>query len=375
MILKNVKKFEYVLFFLVILISFFGLVVMYSSSSYYAIKRFSYDRYFFDRQLIYIILGIIIMLVVSNINYKLYSKISYVLFIFSISLVVLTILIGTIRRGSIRWIQIGSINIQTSEIVKLSLILFLSNFISRNIYYLNDIKYRYRLFMIILVPFAIVSFNNLSTGIIIFIIGFTMYYVSSKKYLLFICFTLLFVFFYIYANDIAKILENMRLLREYQLERIYAWKNPLDYQDTNYQIIQGLYAIASGGIFGKGLGQSIQKSRIPEPQNDMVFSILCEELGIVGAYIFIFLYIIIIFRIIYIAMKQKDMEAMLICFGVAEHIAIQAILNICVNINLIPNTGVSLPFISYGGSSMIILFTEVAIVMNISKHYENKTES
>lgn len=372
MISLKYKKFEYVLFFLVLLISFFGIIVMYSASSDYAIRNFSYDRYFFDRQAVFIIFGIIILLVVSNINYKLYSHVSYIFFIASLVLVVGTVLIGTIRRGSIRWIEVNGINIQTSELVKLSLILFLSNFVSRNIYYLQDVKYRYRLFMIILVPFLIVSINNLSTGIIIFFIGFTMYYVSSKKYLPFIIMTIIFAFVYIYAYEIARIIEDIGLLRQYQLERIFAWKNPIDYQDSNYQIIQALYAIASGGIFGRGLGQSLQKSLIPEPQNDMVFSILCEELGLVGAFIFIFLYIVIICRIIYIALKQKDIEAMLICFGVAEHIAVQAILNICVNLNLVPNTGVSLPFISYGGSSLVILFFEIAIVMNISKTYEKK---
>lgn len=367
MISSKLNKFEYVLFFLVLLISFFGLIVMYSASSDYAIRNFSYSRYFFDRQIAFIILGIMIMLIVSNIKYKLYNHMSYVFYIATLVLVVGTILIGTIRRGSIRWIEINGINIQTSELVKLSLILFLSNFVSRNIYYLQDVKYRYRLLMIILVPFFIVSLNNLSTGIIIFIIGFTMYYVSSKRYLPFIIATFFFIFLYVYAYEIARIIEDIGLLRDYQLERIFAWKNPIDYQDSNYQIIQALYAIASGGLFGRGLGQSLQKSLIPEPQNDMVFAILCEELGLIGAFIFIFLYVVIILRIIYIALKQKDLEAMLICFGVAEHISVQAILNICVNLNLIPNTGVSLPFISYGGSSLIILYIEIAIVMNISK--------
>lgn len=366
-ILRN-RKFEYILFMLVIFLSFFGIISMYSASSDYAIRMFGNERYFFDKQLIFIIIGIIVSIVVSFINYKIYDKLSFLFYIFALVLIIMTFFIGTIGKGSMRWIQIRGINLQTSEIMKTAIIIFMSSYVYKNLLNIEKKETILIISLITLIPTIIISINNLSTAIIVFLISFSIYYVSSKKIVPFVIALIILIIFYLFADTIAHIFNEIGLLKDYQLIRIFAWKDPLSYQDVYFQTIQGLYAVGSGGLIGRGLGESLQKTIMPEPQNDMVFSIICEELGLFGAVIFILLYLIIIIRIIYIAMKQHDVFATLVCYGIAIHISVQALLNIAVVLNLIPNTGVSLPFVSYGGSSMLVLFFEIGIVMNISKN-------
>ena len=364
----KMRKFEYVLFMLVLFLSFFGIVSMFSASSDYAIRVFGDEKYFFNKQLIFLILGILISIIVSFINYRLYDKLSFIFYIFALVLIILTFFVGTIGKGSMRWIQIKGINLQTSEIMKTAIILFMSTYVYKNILEIEKRDTIISILLITLIPTVIISINNLSTAIIIFLISFSIYFVSSKKIIPFIIILFIFAILYIFADLIAYVFNEIGLLKDYQIIRIFAWKDPLSYQDVYFQTIQGLYAVGSGGMIGRGLGESLQKTIMPEPQNDMVFSIICEELGLFGAVIFILLYLLIIIRIIYIAMKQKDIFATLVCYGIAIHIAVQVILNISVVLNLIPNTGVSLPFVSYGGSSMLVLFFEIGIVMNIAKN-------
>jgi cell division protein FtsW len=215
---------------------------------------------------------------------------------------------------------------------------------------------------------AIVAANNLSSGIIVVGIAFVMLFVACKvKWPFFLCGALGLGTIAV-AGPLAIFLEKIHLLKAYQLERIHVWMNPEAYpQDGGFQVLQGLYAIGSGGLVGKGLGESIQKMGfVPEAQNDMIFSIICEELGLFGAVSIILVFLFMIFRFMLIADNAPDLFGSLLVVGVMAHIAIQVILNIAVVTNTIPNTGITLPFISYGGTSILFLMIEMGMVLSVS---------
>ncbi|MBP3927063.1 MAG: FtsW/RodA/SpoVE family cell cycle protein, partial [Clostridium sp.] len=199
-------------------------------------------------------------------------------------------------------------------------------------------------------------------------IGFVMLFVASKKKLPHILCVLFGVFCFAFAGPIGHFAEKIGLLKAYQLSRINVWLDPEAYPDTGgYQVLQGLYAIGSGGLFGKGLGESIQKlGFVPEAQNDMIFSIICEELGLFGAISVILIFVFMIYRFMLIALNAPDLFGSLLVVGVMAHIAIQVILNIAVVTNSMPNTGITLPFISYGGTSIMFLMAEMGMVLSVS---------
>jgi cell division protein FtsW len=223
--------------------------------------------------------------------------------------------------------------------------------------------------MALSLPIAlIVAANNLSSGIIIVGIAFIMLFVACRvKWPFFLC-AGLGLGAIAAAGPLAMFLEKIHLLKAYQLERIHVWMNPEAYpQDGGFQVLQGLYAIGSGGLVGKGLGESIQKMGfVPEAQNDMIFSIICEELGLFGAVSIILVFLFMIFRFMLIADNAPDLFGSLLVVGVMAHIAIQVILNIAVVTNTIPNTGITLPFISYGGTSILFLMIEMGMVLSVS---------
>lgn len=366
----NYRKFEYPLFLLVLFLTVFGLVNMFSASTVYALRVFNDASYLLVRQIVFIVLGIIACIITSFVHEKFIDKMSFIVYLSSAILVFVTVFIGTMSRGSVRWFTFRGLTFQPSEIMKLAVIVFIASFVKKNFYSLDENYNMYKLFMIGFLPAAVVSINNLSTGIIIMSITVLMIYVVSTKKLIYALILIFIILVYIFAYPIALGVENVGLLRSYQLNRIFAWKNPMEYQDLSYQTLQGLYAIGSGGIFGRGFGESIQKTIMPEAQNDMVFTIICEELGFVGAMILLILYILILFRIFYITYRQKDVFKFMICFGIAIHFALQIILNLCVVMNLMPNTGITLPFVSYGGTSLIILYIEIGLILNFAKSVE-----
>ena len=361
------KHFEYTIFTCVLFLTVFGLVVLYSASSIQAIRIYDNPLYFFLRQSIFCAIGIFITLFLSFIPYRLYTDISKYLYLSVIMLVIVTAFAGIISRGASRWINIQGITFQPSEIMKLVLIVYLAKVLTEIKGDFDNKENFIRVIMVAYIPAFIVTLSNLSTGIILFIISTSLIFAVSKKNLIFIFLLTLIIIFYVFAYPMAKILHSAGLLKTYQVSRIFAWKDPENYRDTAYQTLQAIYAIGSGKIYGRGYLRSIQKALLPEAQNDMIFAILCEELGLVGALVFLALYFVLIFRIFYIAIKQKNIMLMLICYGIGIHIAIQVILNIGVVTNVLPNTGVTLPFVSYGGSSLIVSFVEMGIVMNISK--------
>ena len=277
-------------------------------------------------------------------------------------------LVGREVNGKKRWLQIGPISFQPTEIVKIALIVFLAAVITQMGRKINSWKNMF-VVMVIAVPGGLlVGMNNLSSGIIIMGIAFVMLFVSCKKKWPFYLCGVAGVGVVATAGPLATLLEKIGLLKAYQLSRIYVWLDPEAYpMDGGYQVLQGLYAIGSGGLFGKGLGESIQKMGfVPEAQNDMIFSIICEELGLFGAVSVILIFLFMIYRFMLIAHNAPDLFGALLVVGVMAQISIQVILNIAVVTNTIPNTGITLPFVSYGGTSVMFLMLEMGMVLSVS---------
>ena len=260
------------------------------------------------------------------------------------------------------------VRFQPTELVKVTVILVLAVVITRLGKKIDEWR-SWGMLIVLIAPLALmVMANNLSSGLIIMGIGFVMMFIACKKKWIFILSMALGAAVFIFAPMIAMGLEKAGILESYQLSRILVWKNPEAYpRDGGYQVLQGLYAIGSGGLLGKGLGQSIQKlSFLPEPQNDMIFAIICEELGLFGAISVILIFLFMIYRFMLIAGNAPDLFGALLVVGVMAHIAIQVILNIAVVTNVIPNTGITLPFISYGGTSVLFLMVEMGMALSVS---------
>ena len=362
------RKFEYTVLTCVLFLVAFGLIVLYSASTISANRIYDSTTYFFIRQMIFCLIGLAIALFFSFIPYRVYTKFSRYIYLACLMLVVMTAFAGRISRGSSRWMTFRGIIFQPSELMKLAMIIYLSRVLSEIKGDFDNKENFLRVLFVAYVPTLIVALSNLSTGIILFLIATIMIFAVSKKKLIFIFIMTLVIIAYMFADPIATMLSNSGILKPYQAGRVFAWKRPEDYPGTAYQTLQGLYAIGSGRLSGRGYLSSIQKSLLPEAQNDMIFAILCEELGLIGALLFLLLYVILIYRIFYISSKQKNLTSMLLCYGIGVHIALQVILNIGVVTNLLPNTGVTLPFVSYGGTSLIVLFAEIGIVMSISRY-------
>ncbi|KLU70190.1 MAG: hypothetical protein RHS_3967 [Robinsoniella sp. RHS] len=335
----------------------FGLITLYSTSAYNGQVKFADPGYYFKKQLFATILGIVAMLIVSRMDYHIFGKFAFYAYLLSLALSGAVLIFGDSYNGSKRWLSLGPLSFQPSEFAKLAVILFLAYMVS------SQKKKRGNVFLIsmviglVLPIVGLVGTNNLSTAIIILGIAVILIFVSNPKYLQFI---------WIGAVGIGFI-SIFLSMESYRLERLAIWKNPENFE-KGFQTIQGLYAIGSGGLFGRGLGESIQKlGFVPEAQNDMIFSIICEELGLTGAIILIIIFIVMIWRFMVIATHAKDLFGSLIAVGVMGHIAIQVMLNIAVVTNTIPNTGITLPFISYGGTSVLFLLSEMGLALSVSR--------
>lgn len=371
---KRKIYFDYSLLLVILFLIIFGLVMIYSASSYVANKDYNNSMYFIKRQLIFAIVGFVAMLFVAFVDYHWYIKAGFVYPVYIISIISSSYVMfwGRASHGKRRWLHIFGVNFQPAELVKIAIILYLTYFISKYKEELDKEKsYLFKISMIILIPTILVLINNLSSAIIILVIAYIMLYISVRKKNIFIFPFISGVFVYsfllIFSKNVVKILTHIAY--GYRLKRILVWLAPSSYSKSGgFQVLQGLYTIASGGFRGKGLGQSLQKFKLPEAHNDMIFTIICEELGFVGALIIISLFIYIIFRLLEIAINARDLEGTLIVVGVMAQISIQVILNIAVVTNAIPNTGISLPFISYGGTSLIFLMMEIGMVFSVAKN-------
>ncbi len=359
---RTTSYFDYNLLFLIIFLICFGLVMLYSSSSYLCANssKYNYDgAYYLKLQLRNAAIGAVGMMVLIFIDYRFWKKFALLAYFVSIGLCVAVIFIGSESHGSARWIDLGPVSFQPSEVAKVGVIIFLAMVLEKVAKQLADWRNLAKVFGLLLPIVGAVAYNNLSTAIIIMGIAVCMIFVASPKY-----------WHFGVMGGVAVVLAIVAIvLFPYRLDRVEAWLHPESVSsDATYQTMQGLYAIGSGGLFGKGLGESLQKmGNVPESQNDMIFTIICEELGLFGAVSLILLFMLVIWRMMVIANNAPDLFGSLIVVGVMSHIAIQVILNIAVVTNSIPNTGVILPFVSYGGTSFAILMCEVGLVLGVSR--------
>ena len=367
---KKAKRFyDYSLLFIIIFLTAFGLLMIYSASSYKAQLDYNGNAaYFMQRQMWIALAGFVMAIIISKLDYHWYARFAAAAYILSYILMIAVSFVGIEVNGKKRWLGVGSARFQPTEFVKIALIVLLATVITQMGKNINQWK-AMGLVMALTVPIAgIVAANNLSSGIIIVGIAFVMLFIACKKKWPFVLCGCLGGITIVTAGPLAIFLEKIGLLQPYQLERIHVWMSPESYpRDGGYQVLQGLYAIGSGGLFGKGLGESIQKMGfVPEAQNDMIFSIICEELGLFGAVSVILIFMFMIYRFMVIANNAPDLFGALLVVGVMGHIAIQVILNIAVVTNTIPNTGITLPFISYGGTSVLFLMVEMGMVLSVS---------
>lgn len=369
------KYFDYSLVVIVVFLIGFGLVMLYSTSSYNALADYNDSCYYLKRQAIFSVLGLVVMVGVSYIPYQIWKKPSGVFFLLSLISVLLVLTpLGISSHNARRWIGYGSLRVQPAEIVKVAVILFVAALIckcSRQIRKFKTLVFIITIGLIGAVPLYVIT-DNLSSCVIVFGITLIMTFVAYPKYLPYvlgatavIAVVVVYLYHLFTTYDINQIDDSV----PFRIRRMLIWRNPESSSDNyGYQTLQALYAIGSGGFFGKGLGNSIQKlGFIPEAQNDMIFSIICEELGLFGAVCVILLFVMMIWRFMIIANNAPDLYGSMIVVGVMSHVAIQVILNIAVVTNTIPNTGISLPFISYGGSSVLFLLIEIGLVLNVSR--------
>lgn len=385
---KSTGYYDYSVLFIILCLSLFGLVMVYSTTAYSDASVYGNEWFTTRKQAIFTLAALVAVVGISKwIDYHFYPTVSLFLMIGVIALLVVVLVTGTEANGSARWINLGFISIQPSEFAKPILVMFItrmyySNYqelsknreLQRGKSLLGNKKKKYpfdALSITIVIPCVIVIglvlVENLSTGIILTLITFFMMYVANKRrgvYYGLAVLGIIAIALVIYTDILSF------FLKDYQLVRIKAWLNPEAYeQDGGYQILQGLYAVGSGGFFGKGLGYSIQKlGYLPEAQNDMVFAIICEELGVFGALLVLILFAFLLWRILLITVNAPDFVGFMLGAGIFVHIALQVCMNVAVVTNSMPNTGVSLPFISSGGSSLIVCMGEMAILLNISKH-------
>lgn len=372
--MKTYRAFDYSLLFLTVFMVVFGLIMVYSTSSYNAAKYYNDPTLYLRKQGIFAFVGIGAMLFVSwfitKFGYEfMVVKIPYlrirlvtVLYAVSLTLQVLVLVVGEEIKGAKRWLEIPYIgSFQPSEVTKVCIILFTACVACMAPKRLNYFRGFILAFVRVSPLIVLVALENLSTAIIMCGIFVVICFVTSrKKWYYFLC---IFLFVgavgaYIFLGD------------GFRMTRIDAWIN-VETHEKGYQILQGLYAIASGGFLGKGLGNSVQKlGFIPESHNDMIFSVICEELGLVGAIAIILLYLLILWRLYVIASNAPDLFGSLVVTGIMAHIAVQVILNVAVVTNTIPATGVSLPFVSYGGSALLLLLAEMGIALGISGRIE-----
>ncbi len=366
----KVRRFyDYSLVFTIIFLTVFGLVMIYSSSSYSAQLTYNGDDFHFVRRQGFIALGgLAAMFIISKMDYHFFARFAKLAYILSYILMILVMTIGDERNGQKRWLGIGGLSFQPTEFVKIALVLYLAVIIVKMGKRLNEYEGIWAIAVRTFPIGAIVAVNNLSSGLIIMGIGFVMAFVACKKKAPFLICVAAAAVVFVAAGPVVEFIYNKDPDIGYRLSRILVWQDPEAFASGGgYQVLQGLYAIGSGGLWGKGLGESVQKlGFLPEAQNDMIFSVICEELGLFGAVSVILVFLFMIYRFMIIANNAPDLLGAMIAVGVMGHIAIQVILNIAVVTNTIPNTGITLPFISYGGTSVLFLLAEMGLVLSVS---------
>ena len=373
---KAVKKqavhyFDYSLLAIIIFLMCFGLVMLYSISSYEARTEYGDGMYFLKRQGLIGLGSIVVMMWVSRLDYHMFSKYAAMGYWGSMLLLALVKFtpLGIEVNGARRWFRLpANQSFQPAEIMKIAVIIFIPYLICRMGNKVHTLKGSLGVVewggLAALGVYVLT--DNLSSAIIVMGISCCILFVVHKKQKIFLWIAGGGLAVFVAGSYIlGRLLENSTSFR---LRRIIAWLNPEKYASTiSFQTVQGLYAIGSGGFFGKGLGNGVQKTVIPEVQNDMILSAICEELGVFGAIIILVLFGLLIYRLLFIAQNAPDLYGALIMTGIMSHIAIQVILNVMVVTNMMPNTGITLPFISYGGTSILFLMIEMGMALGISR--------
>lgn len=349
-----------------------GIVMVASASSYYALSNYNNSNYFLVRQLFFGIIGFIFMIIISNIDYKRYKKWGYLFYIICLVLLVLVLTpLGQTRNGAKRWLGFGALVFQPSEIMKIGLVIGMSTYLSLNYKKLTSFKgYIIPILMLLLVVIVMFMQKHLSGTIVMFVAACSIIFVSGIKvkarYIIagiIAAAAMLAVFIFMPSGDSTESSGSFRL------DRIVSFLNPEeDIKGGNWQAAQSLYAIGSGGVFGRGLGQSRQKYLwLPEAQNDFIFSVLGEELGLVGTVTVLALFSFFIYRGYRIAITARDMYGSLLATGITSAFALQILVNIAVVTCTVPVTGMPLPFFSYGGTALFINLCAMGILLNISR--------
>ncbi len=356
-------KMDKILFYVILMLSIFGLVMIYSSSNIWAEYKFGDSFHYLKYQFFFFLIGLFLMLFVSKINYRFYYIYSNVILLFSFVLLVLVLVpgIGSVRNGSRSWFGIGSFGIQPSEAAKISLIIFVSKYFSFNQRYVKD--YLKGIFPILFITglfFGLIMLQpDLGTGLILFVSILSILFIAGVDLKFFLGGGILGIVGVVF----------LILIAPYRMNRITSFIDPWkDALGTGFQIIQSLYAIGPGGLLGMGYLNSVQKHfYLPEPQTDFIFSVIAEEFGVVGVAFVIGLFGVILYRGVKISNNCQDIFGKYLSFGILFQLIFQAIMNLCVVVGLIPVTGVTLPFLSYGGSSLLMSMISVGILLNISK--------
>ena len=355
------KKLNILLLIIVTIMALYGIIMIYSASSVWAQYKFNDAFHFAKYQFIFFIISFLCMLIVKKIDYNLYKRHSNKILLLSLILLILVLIpgIGTLRNGSRSWFKIGPFGLQPSEIAKVSLIIFLSKYLEKNQKNLSNIKKSILPVLgIIFLFFGLIMLEpDFGTGMVIVLSLMLILFISGVKLKFFASLGILGIL------GIAGLI----IIAPYRLKRIISFLNPWsDPLGSGYQIIQSLYAIGPASLLGLGFGKSIQKQfYLPEPQTDFIFAIICEEFGIVGAISVIALFISLFYIILKISLKQNNLFAKYLSFGLGMQIILQGALNLCVVTSLIPVTGVTLPFFSYGGSSLLVSMISIGIILNI----------
>ena len=356
-------KVDFSFLIIVLMLVIYGLIMVFSASSASAHHYQGDTLYFIKRQLIWAVLGVIAMIVISNIPYKVVKKLAVPIFIISVVCLVLVPLVGKEINGAKRWLGFGSLGFQPSELAKFAMIIFLSKLLSENKFDLNDYVKGFWAYLCIIGGIALIIL--ISGAIVVALTSLVLLYMAgaNMKHML----TLL------PLGGVA--LAAAIIIEPYRMKRFITFLDPFaDTLGDGWQVVQSLYAIGSGGLFGLGLGQSRQKFLyIPEPHNDFIFSIICEELGFVGAVFTILLFVMLIWRGIRISILAPDKFSSLLSGGIMSLVAIQVLMNIAVVTSSMPATGVPLPFFSYGGTSLLFMLASMGVMLNISRYSARNT--
>ena len=349
--------------FLVLILLSIGLIMMFSASYASSYYETGDSFYYIKRQLLFAVVGLVMMLAIANIDYHILHRFAFLIYAGTLFLLVVVLIVPT-REDAKRWINLGFTTFQPSELAKFAIVLIFAHLISVNYERMKNPRYGVWPFLVLLgvVVMLMLLEPHLSGTILIVSIGVVMMFVGGTDLKWFMLGGVLIGVAIVAAVLIPGVVP-------YAMDRLQYWIDPWsDPQNKGFQTIQSLYAIGSGGLMGVGIGNSRQKHLyLPEPHNDFVFSVVCEELGFIGATLIILLFVLLIWRGYVVAMRCRDRFGSMLAVGLTTQVGVQTVLNIAVVSNTIPNTGISLPFFSYGGTALVMLLCEMGVILSVSR--------